>query len=206
MDLPARIGKYELQEFLGGGMSHVYRARDTLIGRTVAVKILTDAGCQDTEVKEHFLAEARMAGSLAHDNVLGIYESPPMKTASSRRRGRRRRASPLDAGGAGILRAKSHDTSPRRRGAGGGVAARARLRLMRIGDVPVSMGPDFPKQRGLADIATPTGYRPAAKCRVATPVPKTSQKTWGTSLVPRGFRASNRFSKRYGIQQAVRAA
>jgi serine/threonine-protein kinase len=83
MDLPARIGKYELQEFLGGGMSHVYRARDTLIGRTVAVKILTDAGCQDTEVKEHFLAEARMAGSLAHDNVLGIYESPPMKTASS---------------------------------------------------------------------------------------------------------------------------
>jgi formylglycine-generating enzyme required for sulfatase activity/predicted Ser/Thr protein kinase len=74
MDLPARIGKYELQEFLGGGMSHVYRARDTLIGRTVAVKILTDAGCQDSEVKERFLAEARMAGNLAHDNVLGIYD------------------------------------------------------------------------------------------------------------------------------------
>jgi serine/threonine-protein kinase len=74
MDLPARIGKYELQEFLGGGMSHVYRARDTLIGRTVAVKILTDAGCQDSEVKERFLAEARMAGSLTHDNVLGIYD------------------------------------------------------------------------------------------------------------------------------------
>ena len=45
MQLPARIGKYELEEFLGGGMSHVYRARDTVIGRTVAVKILTDAGC-----------------------------------------------------------------------------------------------------------------------------------------------------------------
>ena len=74
MELPARIGKYELQEFLGGGMSHVYRARDTLIGRTVAVKILTDAGCQDSEVKERFLAEARMAGSLTHDNVLGIYD------------------------------------------------------------------------------------------------------------------------------------
>ena len=74
MDLPARIGKYELQEFLGGGMSHVYRATDTLIGRTVAVKILTDAGCQDAEVKERFLAEARMAGSLSHDNVLGIYD------------------------------------------------------------------------------------------------------------------------------------
>ena len=74
MELPARIGKYELQEFLGGGMSHVYRARDTLIGRTVAVKILTEAGCQDAEVKARFLAEARMAGNLTHDNVLGIYD------------------------------------------------------------------------------------------------------------------------------------
>src|SRR4051794_27930668 len=55
-------------------MSHVYRALDTLIGRTVAVKILTEAGCQDSEVKERFLAEARMAGSLSHDNVLGIYD------------------------------------------------------------------------------------------------------------------------------------
>jgi serine/threonine-protein kinase len=55
-------------------MSHVYRALDTLIGRTVAVKILTEAGCQDSDVKERFLAEARMAGSLSHDNVLGIYD------------------------------------------------------------------------------------------------------------------------------------
>src|SRR5664280_657775 len=74
MELPARIGKYELEEFLGGGMSHVYRARDTVIGRTVAVKILTDAGCDDEEAKTRFLAEARMAGNLAHDNVLGIYD------------------------------------------------------------------------------------------------------------------------------------
>jgi serine/threonine-protein kinase len=74
MELPARIGKYELQEFLGGGMSHVYRARDTVIGRTVAVKILTEAGCEDPEVKARFLAEARMAGNIAHDNVLHIYD------------------------------------------------------------------------------------------------------------------------------------
>jgi eukaryotic-like serine/threonine-protein kinase len=45
MQLPARISKYELQEFLGGGMSHVYRAQDTVLGRTVAVKILTEQGC-----------------------------------------------------------------------------------------------------------------------------------------------------------------
>jgi formylglycine-generating enzyme required for sulfatase activity len=55
-------------------MSHVYRAVDTVIGRTVAVKILTEAGCQDADAKERFLAEARMAGNLAHDNVLGIYD------------------------------------------------------------------------------------------------------------------------------------
>jgi serine/threonine-protein kinase len=74
MQLPARIGKYELEEFLGGGMSHVYRARDTVIGRVVAVKILTAAGCEDAEAKARFLAEARMAGNLSHDNVLHIYD------------------------------------------------------------------------------------------------------------------------------------
>src|SRR5580704_12843537 len=74
MELPARIGKYELEEFLGGGMSHVYRARDTVIGRAVAVKILTEAGCQDLEAKARFLAEARMAGNITHDNVLSIYD------------------------------------------------------------------------------------------------------------------------------------
>ena len=47
MQLPTRIGKYELQEFLGGGMSHVYRAWDTVIGRSVAVKVLTEAACRD---------------------------------------------------------------------------------------------------------------------------------------------------------------
>jgi eukaryotic-like serine/threonine-protein kinase len=74
MELPARVGKYELQEFLGGGMSHVYRARDTVIGRTVAVKILTEAGCQDAEAKTRFLAEARMAGNISHDNIISIYD------------------------------------------------------------------------------------------------------------------------------------
>jgi formylglycine-generating enzyme required for sulfatase activity len=74
MQLPARIGKYELEEFLGGGMSHVYKARDTVIGRVVAVKVLTDAGCEDAEAKARFLAEARMAGNISHDNVLHIYD------------------------------------------------------------------------------------------------------------------------------------
>jgi formylglycine-generating enzyme required for sulfatase activity len=74
LQLPARIGKYELEEFLGGGMSHVYRARDTVIGRTVAVKILTEQGCADPDAKARFLQEARMAGNIQHDNVISIYD------------------------------------------------------------------------------------------------------------------------------------
>ena len=74
MELPARLGKYELQVFLGGGMSHVYRARDTIIGRTVAIKILTEQGCQDPEVKSRFLEEARSAGNISHDNIIHIYD------------------------------------------------------------------------------------------------------------------------------------
>jgi len=73
MKLPARVGKYELEEFLGGGMAHVFRARDTIIGRQVAVKILT-AGSQDAETKARFLAEARAAGNLSHDNILTVYD------------------------------------------------------------------------------------------------------------------------------------
>lgn len=74
MDLPARIGKYELQEFLGGGMSHVYRAQDTVLGRTVAVKILTESGCSDPETKARFLQEARMAGNFTHDNIINVFD------------------------------------------------------------------------------------------------------------------------------------
>jgi len=74
MQLPARIGKYELQEFLGGGMARVYKARDTVIGRTVAVKILAEEGCADEEVKSRFLQEARLAGNVTHDNVISIYD------------------------------------------------------------------------------------------------------------------------------------
>jgi serine/threonine-protein kinase len=74
VDLPARIGKYELEKFLGGGMSHVYRARDTVIGRTVAVKILTEQGCADVEAKARFLLEAQMSGNITHENIISIYD------------------------------------------------------------------------------------------------------------------------------------
>jgi len=74
MQLPARIGKYELQEFLGGGMSHVYRSQDTVLGRTVAVKILTEQGCSDAEAKARFLQEARVASSIVHENIMNVFD------------------------------------------------------------------------------------------------------------------------------------
>jgi serine/threonine-protein kinase len=74
MQLPARLGKYELQQSLGGGMSHVYRALDTIIGRTVAVKILTDQGAQDPAVRDRFLDEARTAAKVTHENVVNIFD------------------------------------------------------------------------------------------------------------------------------------
>ena len=74
MDLPVRIGKYELVEFLGGGMAHVFRAQDTILGRTVAVKILTPQGNADPETRKRFLMEARAACKVSHDNIISVFD------------------------------------------------------------------------------------------------------------------------------------
>jgi len=72
--LPQMFGKYELQKFLGGGMSQVYKATDTVLGRTVAVKILTPEGCRDDDAKKRFLLEAQMSGNFIHDNIIRIHD------------------------------------------------------------------------------------------------------------------------------------
>ena len=69
-----RVGKYELEEFLGGGMSHVYRAKDSVLGRRVAVKILTEAGGADAETKARFLQEARTASNISHENIINVFD------------------------------------------------------------------------------------------------------------------------------------
>lgn len=74
VDHPKQVGKYELEEFLGGGMSHVYRARDSVLGRRVAVKILTADAMSDVEAKARFLQEARMASNMRHENIISIYD------------------------------------------------------------------------------------------------------------------------------------
>ena len=74
MQIPATVGKYELLEFLGGGMSHVYRGRDTVIDRPVVVKLLTDDACKDAEAKARFLQEARLAGNIQHENIVSVFD------------------------------------------------------------------------------------------------------------------------------------
>jgi serine/threonine protein kinase len=74
MEHLTRIGKYELEQFLGGGMAHVYRAKDSVLGRLVAVKVLTDSGMADPETKARFLQEARMASNIQHENIISVYD------------------------------------------------------------------------------------------------------------------------------------
>ena len=74
MDLPRRIGKYELLDYLGGGMSEVYRAEDTVLKRTVAVKILTRQGVAEPQTRERFLREAQVSSQIAHENIIRTYD------------------------------------------------------------------------------------------------------------------------------------
>jgi tRNA A-37 threonylcarbamoyl transferase component Bud32 len=71
----ARIGHFEVIALLGtGGMSEVYRARDTRLGREVAIKIISEALGTDAAALERFQREARAAGSLNHPNVVALYD------------------------------------------------------------------------------------------------------------------------------------
>jgi serine/threonine-protein kinase len=72
--LPARIAKYELNKYLGGGMSEVYQARDTVLGRTVAVKLLTAQAAMNEDTRARFLLEARVSSGIAHENIITTHD------------------------------------------------------------------------------------------------------------------------------------
>ncbi len=70
-----RLGPYEIQGLLGaGGMGEVYRARDTRLDRTVAIKVLTQHGASDPTQRERFNREARVISSLDHPNICALYD------------------------------------------------------------------------------------------------------------------------------------
>jgi eukaryotic-like serine/threonine-protein kinase len=70
-----KIGPYEIQSLLGaGGMGEVYRARDTRLGRDVAIKILPQALAKDADRLRRFEQEARTIAALSHPNILGIHD------------------------------------------------------------------------------------------------------------------------------------
>jgi Tol biopolymer transport system component len=74
LSVGARLGPYEIVAPLGaGGMGEVYRARDTKLGRDVALKILPDAFAQDRERLARFQREAQVLASLNHQNIAAIY-------------------------------------------------------------------------------------------------------------------------------------
>jgi eukaryotic-like serine/threonine-protein kinase len=68
-------GRYELEELVGtGGMSSVYRARDRLLERRVAIKILHEHFARDEGYVERFLREARSAAKLSHPNIVTVID------------------------------------------------------------------------------------------------------------------------------------
>jgi eukaryotic-like serine/threonine-protein kinase len=68
------LGPYEILSQIGaGGMGEVYRARDTKLGRDVAIKVLPAAFSADVERLRRFEQEAQAAGALNHPNILVIY-------------------------------------------------------------------------------------------------------------------------------------
>lgn len=77
MALPAgkRLGPYEIVALLGsGGMGEVYRARDSRLDRTVALKVLPEAVFEDDARKTRFEREAKALAALSHPNILSIFD------------------------------------------------------------------------------------------------------------------------------------
>ena len=71
-----QFGRYRLLDVLGqGGMGTVYRARDTAMGRDVAVKVLQPELATEPGYQERFRREAYAAGRLSSPNIIPIYET-----------------------------------------------------------------------------------------------------------------------------------
>ena len=68
-------GRYELIDVVGvGGMAVVYRARDTILGRYVAIKILKEEFAKDPDIRKRFAIESRAVAKLSHHNIVSVYD------------------------------------------------------------------------------------------------------------------------------------
>ncbi len=73
--MPKTVGKYEIMNTLGSGaMGVVYLARDPVIDRIVAVKVLSPSLVENARQRERFYQEARTAGKLRHPNIVVIFD------------------------------------------------------------------------------------------------------------------------------------
>ena len=69
-----KLGPYEVVSAIGaGGMGDVYRARDTRLGRDVALKVLSESFTRDPERLRRFEQEARAVAALNHPNILALF-------------------------------------------------------------------------------------------------------------------------------------
>ncbi len=72
----SRVGPYEVLSSVGaGGMGEVYRARDTRLGRDVAIKVLPDTFASDPERQARFEREAQAVAALSHPNIVAVFDT-----------------------------------------------------------------------------------------------------------------------------------
>jgi serine/threonine protein kinase len=71
----SRLGPYEILAPLGaGGMGEVYKARDTRLERTVAIKVLSERLSNSEEVRQRFEREAKTISQLSHPHICALYD------------------------------------------------------------------------------------------------------------------------------------
>src|SRR5690606_18107169 len=72
--IPKRLGKYDIERELGrGGMGRVFQARDPVLGRPVALKILSESFARNPEWSDRFRQEAVLLASINHPNIATVH-------------------------------------------------------------------------------------------------------------------------------------
>ncbi len=75
LDIGSQLGPYVIKSALGaGGMGEVYRARDTRLGRDVAIKVLPGEISDDPRLRARFEREARAVAALSHPNIVTVFD------------------------------------------------------------------------------------------------------------------------------------